>query len=87
MLDVNIDQSCVWKKPQCNNVCHTLIGLPQLWMWGNGKMLIELLWVCVCGAALPLDLNGIEKVMILINHSAGPHQSHVADGMRINLEV
>ena len=54
-------------------------------------MLIELLWVGVCRAALSLDQYGIHNVLILINYSAGPrsdsdsilagpHQRHVADG-------
>ena len=37
-------------------------------------MLIELLWVGVCRAALSLDQNGIENISILINYSAGPHR-------------
>ena len=37
-------------------------------------MLIELLWVGVSMAALSLDQNGIENVLILINYSAGHHQ-------------
>ena len=37
-------------------------------------MLIELLCVCVCKAALSLDQNGIENVLILINYNAGPHR-------------
>ena len=54
-------------------------------------MLIELLLVCVCREARPLDQNDIENVLILINYSEGPHwimikystgshQRHVADG-------
>ena len=54
-------------------------------------MLIEFVWVGLCRAALSLDHNGIENVLILINYSAGPHQiliqyytrphqRHVADG-------
>ena len=58
-------------------------------------MLIELLCVGVCRAALSLNQNGIENVLILINYSAwshriliqysaGSHQRHVVDGcMRI----
>ena len=37
-------------------------------------MLIDLLWVSVCMAALSLDQNGIENVMILNNVSAGSHR-------------
>ena len=31
-------------------------------------MLIELLWVGVCRAALSLEQNGIENVLIVINY-------------------
>ena len=36
-------------------------------------MLIELIRVGVYRAALSLDKNSIENVMVLINYSAGPH--------------
>ena len=47
---------------KCNNSCYKLTGLPQLWMLGHRKMLIEMLWVGVCNAALSLDQNGIKNL-------------------------
>ena len=55
-------------------------------------MLLDFLWVGVCTAALSLDQNVIENVLILINYYAGPrsafliqyargpHQRHMTDG-------
>ena len=37
-------------------------------------MLIELVWVGIYRATLPLDQNGMENVLIMINYFTEPHR-------------